>query len=84
MYMSAFLFEDILPNIHCNSMQEVLDRQRAEPPNSKSDSTSARKLGLFSCGSTFKLFPGANLGIDQPPDTKLFAVTLVTLQKQSG
>ena len=43
--MSAFLFEDILPIIRCNSMQKVLDWpfcnlwQHAEPPNSKSDST---------------------------------------------
>ena len=42
-YMSAFLFEDILPIIRCNSMQKVLDWpfcnlwQRAKPPNSKSD-----------------------------------------------
>ena len=40
---SAFLFEDILPIIRCNSLQKVLDWpfcnlwQRAEPPNSKSD-----------------------------------------------
>ena len=43
--MSAFLFKDILPIIHCNSMQKVLDWpfcnlwQCAEPPNSKSDGT---------------------------------------------
>ena len=49
-FMFEFLFEDILPIIHCNSMQKVLDRpfcnlwQHAEPPNSKSDDSLPKKF----------------------------------------
>jgi hypothetical protein len=63
--MSAFLFEDILPIIHYNSMQNVLDPpfcnlwQRAEPPNSKSDSALMNRVRAKPKQDTFLRAYGA-------------------------
>jgi hypothetical protein len=53
--MSAFLFEDILPIIRCNSLQEVLDWpfcnlwQHAKPLNSKSNNAIPKRQCIVWC-----------------------------------